>query len=71
MGNGVYDQASYQRNRIRRLEQRCAGLEQTRDQLVRVLATVVETQFRGTDVDPVEYLNVVVDCDRMRQELGL
>lgn len=66
-----FDITAHQRERIRRLEQQVAGLEQTRDQLVRVLADVLDNQFRDTHVDQLEYLNAVVDCDRMRQELGL
>lgn len=59
-----FDLATYQRDKIRRLEQRVAGLEDYRDQLARVLAAVLQAMFDDTHVDPFEYLQAVVDIDQ-------
>ena len=65
----MFDIEQHQRDKLRRLEQRCEALETTRDQLLRIVAELVRTQFADTPVDPLEYLNILVDIDRMTQEL--
>lgn len=67
----AFDIDQHQRERLRRLEARCAHLEQERDQLVRLLAGVLAALFQDTYVDPAEYLQAMVDIDRAMLERGL
>lgn len=71
MTNAGYDQALHQRDRIRRLEARCSGLERERDQLARLLASVLAALFDDTYTDPIEYLQALCDIDQAKLELGL
>lgn len=66
-----FDVEAWRRERLRRIEQRCAGLELERDQLVRLLAGVLAALFQDTYVDPAEYLQRLMDVDRDMLELGL
>ncbi len=52
------DVAQYHRDRIRRLEQRCDGLERYRDQLERAYALACIT-IAGTDADPAQVAAII------------
>jgi hypothetical protein len=73
VNNGVtaqdFDLAAHQRNKIRTLESRVAFLQEYREQLIRILAFILQEQFRDTHVDPLEYLSAVVAIDAACQEL--
>ena len=67
----MYDPATAQRERLRKAEARLAGLERERDQLVRLLASVLAALFQDTYTDPIEYLQALCDIDRDMLKLGL
>jgi hypothetical protein len=58
-----FDLPTYQRDKIRRLEQRVSFLQEYREQLIRILAFILHEQFRDTNVDALEYLSAVVSID--------
>lgn len=61
-----FDLAAHQRERIRALERDVGGLEQTRDELLRVLALTVRVAA-GKDCDPITLMRVIEEMDRLEQ----
>jgi phosphoribosylamine-glycine ligase len=65
----VFDIDQHQRDRLRRAEARVAMLEREQAQLVGLLAKVLAIVFDDTFVDPLEYLQRLVDVETQLAEL--
>lgn len=66
-----FDLHAHQRDKVRRLEAEIVGVRKTNATLIRLVAFMLTERFQDTEVDPVEYLQAIVDIDQSRQELGL
>lgn len=61
----TFDPLAHQRERTRKAEQRCEGLERHRDQLHRLLVLALDVATRhGKDCDPMALLAVLEQVDR-------
>lgn len=67
VNHSTFNLAAHQRQRIRTLEQHVHGLQQVRDDLVRLLALTVRIAA-GQDCNPYQLMFLIDAYDRQQQE---